>query len=486
MLKALKSRIERLILRVSGVPFDLLSMPLKRSLILAQDEAERFEPFEIGTGPLLLGLMREPRGLACAVVAGFGLRAATVRDLISETSKQASATPTGEPMPTNRTKKAIQKAFDEMKRLGKHQVGTEHLLLGILLEGGGTGARALLRSGVTLKAARARVQKLYVQGLTDALGPTGWADLELGKLSAKAERALIAAAQRATELGVRRYGGAHVLLGILAETGSRGARILEALGVSEATVEPHLGRANWTTAAEMSYSLTIELGRLFLTTPGARSIDSADLIAAVLEAGGQGGGILASLAITKEKLDQAVAALPADQSSEEALGRYSPALESLLTRRAIDRLWIRRYTEARADFSTRLSNATTPTTQALAASGLAWADLLTGDRSLYGEALTLAQQAHVALPDSRGIRSTLALAFIENGRNREGLEILKVDGPEAHDAQSAAELAAILALATWRNGDKSRARKLVQRVVRLDPECSLLPRIRAEIETSPT
>jgi hypothetical protein len=113
---------------------------------------------------------------------------------------------------------------------------------------------------------------------------------------------------------------------------------------------------------------------------------------------------------------------------------------------------------------------------------LAWVNLVVGDRRLFGESLALAEEALASSPDSRAFRSTHAFALIENGRSREGVEILEAHGTDDADKGAAAELTAILALGKWRAGERDRGLALLERATDLDPQCALLPRVKAEFE----
>src|SRR5207249_3741590 len=76
-------------------------------------------------------------------------------------------------IPTSRVKKVIEIAFEEARRLGTGYVGTEHLLLGLLIEGEGVAAKVLDDLGVTLEKARAEIARLIEEGAEE---PAGAAD----------------------------------------------------------------------------------------------------------------------------------------------------------------------------------------------------------------------------------------------------------------------------------------------------------------------
>jgi tetratricopeptide (TPR) repeat protein len=483
----IRSAIDRAIDKAAArmYPFGF-TVPAKRALVLTQDEAERMQQPSVGTGHLLLGLVREPDGLASRVLSGFGLEIDAARAMLSEEPLEVTAT-AGFQGVTSGTKRVIGKAYDEKQRTGSTSVGTEHLLVGILLEGRGHGALVLARSGVTLERTRERVRDLLAQGLTDSPRSYDCVNLPLEKLSLTAESALLAGAGDALEFGARPFGSEYVLLGILAQTGSLGARVLTELAITSDAVRARLTRAPAAEAgadATMDEGLRVELQKIFLAHQTDVAIDTSALAQAVLAGGGLGGAILGSFT-TRQKLDQTIASLRTSELSEEPIGRFSSPLRLLWNQRALCRIWAGRYADARADFLVLRANASTPLERAAYANNQAWVNLLMGDRSLFEESLALAQEALAISPDRSALRSTLAFALIQNGRSREGVEMLEATGGENEDKRIAAERSAILALGKWRAGDRGRARTLLQRATKLDPECVLLPRVRAEFEPTP-
>jgi hypothetical protein len=465
-------------------PFEWFSMPARRVLNLTQDEAERMEQPSIGTAHLLLGLLREPDGLASRILAEFGLEIDAAREMLSRELLEAGLPVGHRPIPTSRTKRAIEHAFEEKRRAGTTDVGTEDLLVGILLEGGGNGALVLVRSGVTLERTRKRVSELLAQGISDSSRSTGYADIALENLSVTAESALMGGAREAAEFGAKPFGSEYVLLGILAQTGSLGARVLTELGISSEAVRARLTRAAAAevgAGASITDGLRIELRKVFLAPQTGVAIDTAALAHAVRAGGGLGGAILGSHT-TRQQLDRAIVSLRTPELSEEPMGRFTKLLLPLWGERAMSRIWAGRYADARADYSLLWTNATTPSERAAYANNLAWVNLVMGDRRLFGESLSLAEEAVASSADKRAFQSTLALALIENGRIREGVEILEAYGSDDEDKRNAAEVTAILAIGKCRAGDRHQAGTLLARASQLDPQCALLPRVKAELD----
>ena len=113
-------------------------------LALARKEADRFNHNFVGTEHLLLGLIKLGQGVAVNVLTELRLDLETVR---LEVEKEVGAGPDRKlpgPIPfTPRVKKVLALAGKEARALNHTYVGTEHILLGLLLEGDGVAARVL-------------------------------------------------------------------------------------------------------------------------------------------------------------------------------------------------------------------------------------------------------------------------------------------------------------------------------------------------------
>jgi ATP-dependent Clp protease ATP-binding subunit ClpA len=138
-------------------PFERFTERAKKVLSLAQEEAEKGHQTYIGTEHLLLGLLREKDGLAARVLDRLGIDAGRVRETIEAVLPRDERTLIQQIIPTSRVKKVIEMSFEEAHRMGHNYVGTEHLLLGLLIEGEGIAAHVLADLGVTLKAVRSEV-----------------------------------------------------------------------------------------------------------------------------------------------------------------------------------------------------------------------------------------------------------------------------------------------------------------------------------------
>jgi len=129
-------------------------------LALSRREADHLNHNFVGTEHLLLGLIALGQGTAVTVLEQMGLNLETVR---LEVKKQVGVGPEprhlGNIPYTPRVKKVLALAAREAKSLNHTYVGTEHILLGLLREGDGVGARVLRQLGVEAEDTRQRILK---------------------------------------------------------------------------------------------------------------------------------------------------------------------------------------------------------------------------------------------------------------------------------------------------------------------------------------
>jgi nucleoside-diphosphate-sugar epimerase len=148
-------------------PFERFTESAKRVLTLAQEEAERSRHSYIGTEHLLLGLMRERDGVAAQVLRKFGIDIEVVRATIASVLGRNERPIIQQIIPTNRVKKVIELAFDEARRIGNQYVGSEHILLGLVIEGEGIAVHVLEDLGATRLAIRTEVERLLGLGQSE-------------------------------------------------------------------------------------------------------------------------------------------------------------------------------------------------------------------------------------------------------------------------------------------------------------------------------
>lgn len=178
--------------------FDRFTKRARRVLTLAQEEAQRLNHNYIGTEHLLLGLVREENGVAVRVLRDLGVDPKQVRERVERTVGRGQRTMYGKLSLTPRTKRVIELAVDEARRLGHHYIGTEHLLLGLVRAGEGVAVDVLKSLGVGLDKVRSQTARVMMETssqttaapareskstpLVDQLGTDLTAQAEAGKL----------------------------------------------------------------------------------------------------------------------------------------------------------------------------------------------------------------------------------------------------------------------------------------------------------------
>ncbi|MBU0605569.1 MAG: ATP-dependent Clp protease ATP-binding subunit [Candidatus Omnitrophica bacterium] len=141
--------------------FNRFTERARKVILLAKEEAKRFNHDYIGTEHILLGLIREGEGVAAAVLASFGLSPDKIRLEVEKLVQPGPATVVSGDLPfTPKAKKVIELAIDEARSLGHNYIGTEHLLLGLIREGEGVASQVLMNSGLELDKVREEVMNL--------------------------------------------------------------------------------------------------------------------------------------------------------------------------------------------------------------------------------------------------------------------------------------------------------------------------------------
>jgi ATP-dependent Clp protease ATP-binding subunit ClpA len=240
----------------------------KKVVELAVDEARRMNHHYIGTEHLLLGLVREGEGIAAGVLHSFGINLEQVRWETLAVLNQAGTKPAlgsvpedvsathdvgaaaepgaalnqgplqdkddrvaeyiGDPRSrfakfTERSRRVLSYSQEEAQRFQHNYIGTEHLLLGLVREGGGIAARVLQNLGVELNQVRSDVEFIIGRGDRIVIGEIG--------LTPRAKKVIELAADESRLLNHSYIGTEHLLLGLVREGEGIAAGVLKSLGV---------------------------------------------------------------------------------------------------------------------------------------------------------------------------------------------------------------------------------------------------------------
>ncbi len=147
---------------------DRFTKRARRVLTRAQEEARNLNHRYIGTEHLLLGLLGEDGSVAMRVLQELDIAPDQVRQSIERMVGRGTRPFYTQPTLTPRTKRVIELAVDEARRLGHHYIGTEHLLLGLVREGEGVAVDVLRQLGATPERLEERITHIVAEVPTHA------------------------------------------------------------------------------------------------------------------------------------------------------------------------------------------------------------------------------------------------------------------------------------------------------------------------------
>jgi ATP-dependent Clp protease ATP-binding subunit ClpC len=147
--------------------FERYTERARRVLFFARYEASQLGSVTIETEHLLLGLIREGKGLTSRIFARSHLSLENIRKEIEGRTIFREKVSTSVEIPfSTETKRALQFAAEEADRLLHNYVGTEHLLLGLLREERSVAALILTEKGMRLSSVREDVVQLLNEKTT--------------------------------------------------------------------------------------------------------------------------------------------------------------------------------------------------------------------------------------------------------------------------------------------------------------------------------
>ena len=125
---------------------------------------------------------------------------------------------------TQRAQKVLQLAQEEAIRLKHESIGTEHILLGLIREGGGIAAKALEAIDVSFETIEKGVESLVGSGSKE-VGP-------IVHYTPRAKKVIELSVDESRKLGHSYIGTEHILLALIREGEGVAARVLNNAGVS--------------------------------------------------------------------------------------------------------------------------------------------------------------------------------------------------------------------------------------------------------------
>lgn len=134
----------------------------RRVVFFAQEAALQNGESQVSTEHLLLGLLRETDSAAARLLTAMGFSVDTLRAHILGQVVPGEEKPLGVEMAlAPRSRRVLDLAFDEARKMGNGFIGSEHILLGLLREGEGFAGRVLIAAGVDLEETRKAAYRLH-------------------------------------------------------------------------------------------------------------------------------------------------------------------------------------------------------------------------------------------------------------------------------------------------------------------------------------
>jgi ATP-dependent Clp protease ATP-binding subunit ClpC len=170
--------------------FERFTDRARRVVDLARHEAKTLGHDHIGTEHILLGLIDEGQGVGTTALTSMGVNLDEMRQAVQDSiGRGAQPPPESEHTPFSpQAKKTLELSLREANRLGHNYIGTEHILLALIGEGGGA-AQLLAGAGVDHDRARQQVTELLYghREAGSATAPPPAAEL-IGRLTSIATR----------------------------------------------------------------------------------------------------------------------------------------------------------------------------------------------------------------------------------------------------------------------------------------------------------
>jgi ATP-dependent Clp protease ATP-binding subunit ClpC len=146
---------------VNSKNWERFTQRARRVLSLAQEEAERLNHSYIGSEHVLIGLLQEDGGVAGRVLRELGLDAVRVQAMVERMSGgPGTRTPFTKTELSPSTKRILELAVEEARRMGQHYISTEHLLLGLARQNEGLAMDVLRKFGISAEQIRRQTRRM--------------------------------------------------------------------------------------------------------------------------------------------------------------------------------------------------------------------------------------------------------------------------------------------------------------------------------------
>lgn len=141
--------------------YDRFTERARKVMQLSNQEALRRQHEQIGTEHMLVGLIREEKGLAASALRSLNVDLKRVEEEIDKISPTGLNAPSSNKLPpSSGAKKAIIHAFEEVKHAKSPNVDTEHILLGLLHVVDSKAGHVLEKLGIPVESVRTQLLQM--------------------------------------------------------------------------------------------------------------------------------------------------------------------------------------------------------------------------------------------------------------------------------------------------------------------------------------
>ena len=320
------------------MPFEKFTAKARQVVVTAQEEARLLKHKHIGTEHILLALLDVPDNLAAKVLHELGYDKATAQVDIEAEVKPGTAELRGHIPFTPRAKKTLDLALREATQLHHNDVEAEHILLALISEGEGVGAKVLAERINPISKIRAAVLA-SVQGSPDVAARPWPAGTPATEDTVSTASALAGGAP---------VGSHHLLEAMLRAENSMAARVLRELGVDPEAVAAKIDEldpetttdANPEEAAARRMEIRLVDDEVHLILRDPTTVTNAKKIAELSDGPIQGIGPVAGMFVqlwrsTNQLLAQIQRVLEPESEDEDgsAAGKVAKAVRTVLAPR---------------------------------------------------------------------------------------------------------------------------------------------------------
>ena len=221
----------------------------RRALGLAQEEAERMRHTDIDSGHLVIGLLKEDGGVAGRTLKQLGVKTDDMEQIMDQLRPSEERQPFDRLDLAPETRKIIELAVEEARRMGHHYIGTEHLLLALLRHNEGIAMNMLNELDISPDEIRKQVHRvLQDTPSVPSRPPTRPSSRPLEPttlpFTPDAVRVLSVANEQAQRRDRTTISIEHLLLALVMEDEGIAGTVLKQLGVNASKLEEIIGSAS--------------------------------------------------------------------------------------------------------------------------------------------------------------------------------------------------------------------------------------------------